>query len=570
MIAESFVRVCPSDPRYEMRLNEELELIKELDFEEYFHRLVEVRDLLEGVPFITRGSAGSSLVIYLLGISDIDPVAEGIPIERFLNRHRPKPPDCDFDFPHYVRDEVFRKIKAANPATYRISNKLTYRRKSALRQALKIHGYKGNLPKNFDLLSVVKNLAKDAGEEHEPLVIKVKETAENLIGKRYGTSLHCGGYVQIDDLSKYVDKIISPIQVDLDKEEAEKEGLLKIDILSNRGLGHLINMSDRPIHEYPDKDPETIKLLQRGDTLGVTQAESPAFRKMLRALVPKNVKDVILATGLIRPAAASRGRKQLFLDQRQRGLTGSDNLPVFEDDVNDLIAKTLNVPLSKADKYRRGFASGKEDVINEFFQQVPPNLDIEEVLQDIYQFKEYSMCRAHATSYGRMIYALAWHKAHNTHKFWESALNNCQSMYRPWVYVEEAKKAGVQVFEGKGQWKLIGTELHREQEPLVPCTSGDMQYEEYGYWTADDPFGTYANYDKGSVKFKCLIGTYRRYKKDTEYVTFVTGMVGNEMLDFVIEDNVDLHRVNLIQGIGDIQEAFGSHWVRVHKHRVIK
>jgi hypothetical protein len=98
-----------------------------------------------------------------------------------------------------------------------------------------------------------------------------------------------------------------------------------------------------------------------------------------------------------------------------------------------------------------------------------------------------------------------------------------------------------------------------------------MQYEEYGYWTSDkDPFGLYVDYDRGIAKFKCLIGTHRRYKKDQEIVTFVTAFAGKELLDFVIEGNVDLHKKHIIQGVGDIQEAFGSHWIRVHNHRVIK
>ena len=109
-LVKQFRRELPQDPKYAHRLAEELELIRDQNFSRHFLRVREILDLTTDIPHITRGSAGSSLVCWLMGISDLDPVEENIPIARFMNPKRDDLPDIDLDFPHWQQATVMNRI----------------------------------------------------------------------------------------------------------------------------------------------------------------------------------------------------------------------------------------------------------------------------------------------------------------------------------------------------------------------------------------------------------------------------------------------------------------------------
>ena len=140
------------------------------------------------IPHVTRGSCGSSLVCYLLGISNVDPVERNISFARFLNDYRNNLPDIDFDFPHYLRDEVFLKLELEWPnQVARISNHVHWHEKSALREALRKIGINKQIPKE-DLKKFILDLPYDQQIEIERHCAELDNTF------RY-YSLHCGGIV---------------------------------------------------------------------------------------------------------------------------------------------------------------------------------------------------------------------------------------------------------------------------------------------------------------------------------------------------------------------------------------
>ena len=110
ILSEKFIRQLPTEPQYLDRLTEELELITEQKFTPHFLRVLEVLELTRDIPHITRGSAGSSLVCWLLGITDVDPIFHNIPLARFINPLRDDLPDIDIDFPHNRHREVLERI----------------------------------------------------------------------------------------------------------------------------------------------------------------------------------------------------------------------------------------------------------------------------------------------------------------------------------------------------------------------------------------------------------------------------------------------------------------------------
>ncbi|MGA1048706.1 MAG: hypothetical protein ACO3UU_11920, partial [Minisyncoccia bacterium] len=296
ILISKFIRKLPNNTEYEKRLEEELEIIAKLGFAKHFLRVVEILNLTKDIPHMTRGSAGSSLLCWLLGISDVDPIKEKIPLARFMNPKRDDLPDIDLDFPHYQQETVMNRIYKHWPnQSARVSNYVTYKEKSAIREAAKRYGATGRLPKNIDLDKVVPEFADEA-----------KRLVQKLLGKKRCISKHCGGILIFD-------RAVPKSLILLDKYEIEDLEHFKIDILANRGLSQLFDIDpNRNLLDYPEYDEKTSELLSTGNVLGVTQAESPAMRRLFKAIKPNKREDCVLATALIRPVATQGRRKASF------------------------------------------------------------------------------------------------------------------------------------------------------------------------------------------------------------------------------------------------------------------
>ena len=153
---------------------------------------MEILKLAKNIPHVTRGSCGSSLVCYLLGISHIDPIEKNITFERFLNNHRETLPDIDFDFPHNMRDEIFLQLQLKWPGKVaRISNHVHWHEKSATREALRKVGIKKQIPKH-EINSFIKSLSKPKREKIKQIVKQLDDTFRTY-------SLHCGGIIFFPD-----------------------------------------------------------------------------------------------------------------------------------------------------------------------------------------------------------------------------------------------------------------------------------------------------------------------------------------------------------------------------------
>ena len=258
-------------------MSKELNLIKDKKLESYLFRAVEILKMTNYIPHVTRGSCGSSLVCYLLGISNVDPIVNNIKFERFLNEYRNTLPDIDFDFPHFLRDEVFLKLELKWPGQVaRISNHVHWHEKSAVREAIRKLGITKKIPKE-DIQDYIKSLSK---EDQTYIKRYVKEISDTF--RHY--SLHCGGIVFFHDgipddiILKKEEKTLS--QIIYDKNDISKQKNFKIDILSSRGISQLISICGKNI-DFVDcpYDEKTYKMLQSGDNIGVTLAESPLMRK---------------------------------------------------------------------------------------------------------------------------------------------------------------------------------------------------------------------------------------------------------------------------------------------------
>ena len=536
-----FTRELPQDVRYEKRLEEELEIIARLGFAKHFLRVVEILNLTRDIPHITRGSAGSSLICWLLGISNVDPILERIPLSRFMNPKRDDLPDIDLDFPHWQQETVMNRIFKNWPGqSARVSNYVMYKEKSAVREAAKRLGAKGRLKRNFKLADVIeKDLIPDA-----------ERLANKLIGKKRCISKHCGG-ILIFDRSVPKSLINGENQILLDKYEIEDLEHFKIDILANRGLSQLWEIEQRDLLDYPEEDEATAELLSRGDVLGVTQAESPAMKRLFRAIRPKNRNDCVLGTALIRPVATmGRRRASAFQDWTKDGF---EDTIVFEDDAIELISEILGCDQYEADMWRRAFSKKNEEKMFEFMQLIGDNPRRDDVLAALKELSHFGLCRAHAINLGRLIWALAYQKAHNPEAFWQAALKHCQGSYARWVYWQEAKLAGAVPAIGEGD-EIRDLRLNgrwRSERFLPVCQEVRRP---------------------GQIEFCGLVANYRVFKsKPKEYITFVTLGTGNgRYLDVVIPHAISFHDHPIIWGTGKLGYKNNSEYVTVYKHKKLK
>lgn len=533
-----FTRQLPNTEIYTKRLEQELELIAQLGFAKHFLRVREILDLTRDIPHITRGSAGSSLICWLTGISDVDPVVENIPLARFMNPKRDDLPDIDLDFPHWQQETVMNRIYKRWPGqSARVSNYVMYKEKSAKREAARRLGAKGTLKRNFKFSEVLP----------EQEVAEADRVTAKLLGKKRCISKHCGGII-IFDRAVPRSLINGNNQILLDKNECEDLEHFKIDILANRGLSQLWEIDQRPLSDYPEHDEATSQLLEQGNVLGVTQGESPAMKRLFRALRVKSRSDCTLATALIRPVATMGRRKaSAFQDWSKDNFDGTI---VFEDDAITLIADILKCDMYTADMWRRAFAKKNEEKIYEFMQLIGDHPDRDAVLIALKELSHFGLCRAHAINLGRLIWALAYQKAHNPQKFWEAVLKHCQGSYSQWVYWQEAKIAGAvpALFEGGECEELTRT----------------------GRWSSPNFIPACQEIRKpGLVEFCGLVANYRVFKKTAkEYVTFVTLGTGNgRYLDVVVPHAVSFHDHPILWGTGRLDYTNRSECVKVYKSK---
>ncbi len=541
VLVNKFIRSLPDGIEYEKRLEEELELIAKLGFAKHFLRVVEILELTRDIPHMTRGSAGSSLICWLLGISDVDPVKENIPLSRFMNPKRDDLPDIDLDFPHWQQETVMNRIFARWPGqSARVSNYVTYKEKSAVREAAKRFGAKGRLPKNIDLDKVVPEFAEDA-----------KKLVKKLLGKKRCISKHCGG-ILIFDRGVPKSLINAKNQILLDKYEIEDLEHFKIDILANRGLSQLYEIEpDLNLLDYPEYDEKTSELLSTGDVLGVTQAESPAMRRLLRAVKPTKRDDCVLATALIRPVATQGRRKASFFQDWSKD--GFNDTIVFEDDAIILISKLLECNHYEADMWRRAFAKKNEEKIFEFMDMIGNHPNKNEIFYALSELSNFGLCRAHAINLGRLIWAIAYQKAHNPEKFWKATLKHCQGSYSRWVYHHEAKLAGAvpSVYEGNEVNELMTSGVWHSRSFLPVCTEVRKP---------------------GEIEFCGLVANYRVFKsKPKEYITFVTlGTGNNRYLDVILDKPISFGEQPVLWGVGKLGYRSNTEYVTVSKHKRFK
>ena len=480
-------------PAAHERLGEEMVIIEAAGLAPYF---LVVRDLARyarnrGLPMALRGSAGNSLVCYLLGITDMDPLRFGLALDRFLHIGRPDLPDIDLDFDWRVRDEIiahaFRRYGDAHTAM--VSSHLFLQPRSAFREAGKVHGLSneqitelaGEVGEDEDDPARVGEALTDApvppGFPLEPSRWpRLLRDARRLLGLPRHLSVHCGGVVitprPIDEYVPLQRAAKGVVITQFDKDGVEAAGLVKIDLLGNRALANVAETL-RPAgggapRAASHEDPAVLRLLQSGDTLGVNQLESPAMRHLLVQMQPRGIEDVVLRLALIRPGGGAVGMKGRYIRRHRGGepmpelpaglgavLGETYGLPVYQDDALGVIRALTGLSVPESHRlYKRAtkknLTEEQDRLLAEEFRRLCagrgiPQETIAEQWLLLTHFRRYSFCKSHAVSYGLLAWQVVAAKAHRPLQFWAAVLNNNQGVYPRRVYVEAVKRAGFRV-----------------------------------------------------------------------------------------------------------------------------
>ena len=499
-VTHRFVRKIPDSSSYRKRLQRELKLIDQKKLGRYLLQAVDILEMTKNIPHITRGSCGSSLVCYLLGISHVDPIRYHISFARFLNECRDNLPDIDFDFPYDKRDQIFLKLQSQWPGKIaRISNHVHYHEKSARREAMRRAGIHGFISKH-DLYDreLMASWDRDTRE-------KVETETKNLLDTFRCYSLHCGGIVYYENgIPEEIvldSKKTTIQQITLDKHDVSGEKRFKIDILSSRGLAqltevyHMLN-NDSVEYKFDEDryigDAKTCEMLANGDNIGITLAESTLMRKAFMKFKPKTLHDMAICLSIVRPAASQAKQTESFRD--------AERYLIFDDDAIHMIRYATGCREADADRLRRllskAHAGKREEALLEIrrrYREMNPKkrnqVDLEEVLRNLEGLRKYSFCKSHAYSYAQLVWSLSYMKAHHPKEFWTATLNHSQSQHRKWVHRYEAYRVGVNwqdIHLTRNDTSIYAKARYRNRRQF---TSQVDELKSTGFWDIPTPPG---------------------------------------------------------------------------------
>ncbi len=474
------------------RLCYELEVIDRLSFAPYFLIVWDiVREARSrGIPTVGRGSAANSLVCRALGITEVDPIRHNLYFERFLNLERTDYPDIDIDFPWNRRDEMLDYVfaKYGHEHVALISAHVHLRGRSALREAGKalgipiseIDAFTKRLPHSADL-SRLEEVRKTIPEcrglplEDEPYKTMIA-FAKKIDGFPRHLSVHCGGIVispfSITDRIPLEKTPKGFVVTQYDMYPVEDMGLLKIDLLSQRGLAVLADTVRNVEERYgtkidfcridPVQDPKTRALVRDGKTIGCFYIESPGMRNLLQKLGVDSFEMLTAASSIIRPGVADSGMMKAFIDRHngrekvrylhpkmEEILKETFGVMIYQEDVIKVAHAIAGMSLGEAEGLRKCMSKKRdwEDINNykkRFFSGARKNgvarKTAEEIWRQIESFAGYAFCKAHSASFAIVSYQTAYLKAHYPTEFMAAVLSNGGGFYDACAYVEEARR----------------------------------------------------------------------------------------------------------------------------------
>ncbi|HSB94402.1 MAG TPA: DNA polymerase III subunit alpha, partial [Flavitalea sp.] len=461
----------------EKRVKKELKIIDKLGFNAYYLITWDIIRYAQsrGFYYVGRGSGANSIVAYCLQITDVNPIDLDLYFERFLNPYRTSPPDFDIDFSWKDRDEVidyvFKRYGKEHVAL--LGMYTTFQHHAIIRELGKVFG----LPKT-EIDSLVSNADHSFNEDGiQRLILQYGRMLTNFPNH---LSIHPGGMLISElPICSYCAVDMPPkgfATTQLDMFVAENIGLYKLDILSQRGLGHIKEAIrqvrqnhgiDINIHEVErfKKDPKVAAQIRAADTIGCFYIESPGMRQLLKKLKCDDYITLVAASSIIRPGVSQSGMMRQYIyryhnpdkfeylhPKMKELLEETYGVMVYQEDVIKVAHHFAGLDMGEADVLRRAM-SGKyrgrqefERIRQRFFkncgQMGHPDELSKEVWRQIESFGGYSFSKAHSASFAVESYQSLYLKTYFPKEFMVAVINNFGGFYSTELYFHELKKTG--------------------------------------------------------------------------------------------------------------------------------
>ena len=477
------------------RLSKELIAINQLGFATYFLTVADVAQMIRDmrVRIAARGSGAGSLTNYLLGISGVDPISEGLLFERFLSMERSTLPDIDIDVESARRHDIYRNIfrRYGGERVTLLSMQSTYRGRGALRDSGMALGLPDEqvdqIAKNMWRFSA-RNFRKELGEKPElggfaqqaesdrklNLLIDITQRLDRL--PRHISMHPCGVILGNSNLLNLTPTEPSGLGLPMsqfDKDDMDPMGFLKLDVLGVRmqsAMAYTVREIARTKREeldldsVPRDDPEVFKMIRTTNTLGIFQIESPGQRELTGKHQPTQFNDLTLQISLFRPGPMKGNMIKPYLDGRHKLiepdfihqdlrpiLEESFGVVVFHEQLMRIMQTMTGCTLARADEMRRQLGKPhKVQALGQYFRQSAHARGynqkvIDRVWSIIEGFGSFGFCKAHGAAFALPTYQSAWLKRHYPTEFIAGLLTHDPGMYPRRLLLAEARRLGVKL-----------------------------------------------------------------------------------------------------------------------------
>jgi DNA polymerase-3 subunit alpha len=481
-------------PEIKKRIEYELSVIKQTGFAPYFLIVQDFVNWAKQNRIVVgpgRGSAAGSLVSYVVGITNVDPLKYNLMFERFLNLERIAMPDIDLDFADRRRDEVIEYV-AQKYGRDRVAQIITFGTMAAravirdVGRALKYtYSYCDQvakmIPFGFTLDDALKKVREfknlyDTDEQAKRLI----DFAKKLEGVARHASTHaCGVVISAEPLENIV-PLQHPTQDDqnivtqYEMHAIEDLGLLKMDFLGLKNLTiiedtlarvYVVQNKKVDIENLPLDDKETYRLLQEGKTAGVFQLEGGGMTRYLVELKPTEFEDLIAMISLFRPgpmelipeyiARKHKRKKVEYLHPKLEPiLKNTYGIMIYQEQLMQVARQMAGFTLGEADVLRKAVGKKikillneqKEKLVNGMIKNGVKKSVAEKIWEWILPFASYGFNRSHAAAYATIAYQTAFLKTHFPVEFMASLLTSEKAdVERTAFLINEAKKMGIEV-----------------------------------------------------------------------------------------------------------------------------
>ncbi len=476
------------------RFEYELGIIDRMGYSAYFLIVADFTRFAreQGIMTTCRGSAPGSIVTYSLGITPVDPLAYGLPFERFLNPDRVTMPDIDIDFADSRRDEVIEYVtrKYGDDRVAQIITFGTLGAKAAIRDSGRAMGLTyAEADRVAKAVPNELNISLDRAVETSPQlrelmavddrVDKLITVAKQLEGVSRHASTHAAGIVisrepltEIMPLQRATDGRTTMTQFEM--HACEALGLLKFDFL---GLINLTILAEAvelirthrgveiDVDNLPLDDAKTFELLSTGETTGVFQLEGAGMRRYVKELKPTEVRDLAAMVALFRPGPMANipsyirrkhGEEQVTYlhPSLEPALRDTYGIFVYQEDIMTAAIAMADYTGPEADNLCYAIRKKKEDVLRQHEAKfkagakrrgISPAI-VDQVFAAFEPFARYGFNKAHATCYGLIAYQTAYLKANYPIEFMASVLNGFRGRAEKVAgVVAECRRLGIEV-----------------------------------------------------------------------------------------------------------------------------